>query len=366
MKTSWIPLAGLLLLLAGCGAKPSTSTNEGDVAESADTTDEDEVSTPERANGTIGPWRTLGAMPTPRANHCSVAIGKWLLVIGGNHRTDTGFQSIDEIYAAHVNPDGTLGNWVLAGRTPSPVFECVVTKHDKTVYLVDGIYDDSTKGAQVWSADFSTASGRLGTFKSMGPLPPDVRILYSAAFVKNGALYAMQAQLPQSGDRIATWQADLSKGLGAWHETDWVKGFRGHPQYARSGNYIFTLGGYAGDNNQVVTDVYGVQMQKDGSLGQGFSTAPMLTPTAFGTVVAVDDYLYSIGGKPAIFTAGVTGVSSVHIGPNGQLETWQAQGALPQGRTNHTTLLSGNFVYVLGGGFDGPGLDSVLSAQVRF
>ena len=365
MKTSFVQIAGILVLLLGCGSRPETSASDGDSDESAATLDDN--ATAQRANGTVGPWRTVAPMPTPRANHCSVAIGKWLLVIGGNHRTDTGFESLDEVHAAHVNPDGTLGDWVLAGHTPSPVFECVVANRGKTLYLIDGLYDDATKGAQVWAADFSTGSGRLSRFTSLGPLPPNVRILYSAAFARGSSLYAMQAQLPQDGDRIATWQVDISKGLlGQWHETDWVSGFRGHPQYAQSGSYIFTLGGYAGGNNDVVADVYGVEIQENGSLGKGFATSPMLTPTAFGTVVAVDNYLFSVGGKPQIFTAGTPAVASVRVGTAGQLDAWKPQTPLPQGRTNHTTLVSGNYLYVLGGGFDGPGLDSVYSAQIRF
>jgi hypothetical protein len=319
-----------------------------------------------RANGTMGAWQALAPMPTPRANHCSVTIGKWLLVIGGNHRGDDGsFHSTDEIHAARIQSDGTLGAWTLAGHTPSPVFECVATKRGSTLYVLDGIYDDPSKGAQVWSADFGS-SGALGAWTSLGPLPPDVRVLYSAAWVKGTTLFAMQAKLPAAGDAVSTLRADVSNGLAGWLEDDWISGFRGHPQYAFTGTYLYTLGGYGGADNAVESSVFGANLEHDGSIGPAFSTSAMAAPTAFGAVVAVDDYLLSIGGKPQIYTAGVVGTATAHIGRYGRLDAWQAATPLPEGRTNHTAVLSGNYVFVAGGGFDGPGLDTVFSAQVRF
>jgi hypothetical protein len=193
-----------------------------------------------------------------------------------------------------------------------------------------------------------------------------VRILYSAAWVKGGTLFAMQARLPNDGDAISTLRTDVSHGLGAWSEDDWASGFRGHPQYAFTGTYLYTLGGYAGSDNAVQASVVGTNVEHDGSIGPAFSTSAMPAPTAFGSVVAVDDYLFAIGGKPQIFTAGVVGTASAHIGRYGRLDPWQAGAPLPEGRTNHTAVLAGNYVYVAGGGFDGPGLPTVFSAQVRF
>src|SRR5215813_6421622 len=127
--------AGAALVLGCSGGTEAVSDSD----ESASTIDGHVA----RANGTIGPWQAVAPMPTPRANHCSVAIGKWLVVIGGNHRNDDGsFVTVDEVHAARIKPDGTLGDWVLAGRTPSPVFECVATRRGNTLLILDGIYDD--------------------------------------------------------------------------------------------------------------------------------------------------------------------------------------------------------------------------------
>ena len=47
------------------------------------------------------------------------------------------------------------------------------------------------------------------------------------------------------------------------------------------------------------------------------------------------------------------------------LGAWSAVSALPDGRSNHVSVLAGNWLYVTGGGNGGPGLDTVFVAQAR-
>src|SRR4051794_35367804 len=99
MRTAW-----LVPVLAACSTSPASV-----------------------ATGELGPWQTAASLPTPRANHCSTAVEDWVLVIGGNYMGADGFVKTDEIHAARVAPDGSLGAWQLAGHTPSPVTECNAT-----------------------------------------------------------------------------------------------------------------------------------------------------------------------------------------------------------------------------------------------
>jgi len=323
-----------------------------------------------RANGTVSPWQTVNAMPRPRANHCSVVIGEWLVAIGGNAAVDGGFASTDAVDVAPIQADGTLGQWALAGSTPSPVYECTATTHGTSLLLVDGIFDDMSKGGQVWSATLS-ATGTLGSWTSLGALPAGVDFFYSDAWVVGDTLYATTSGVGASGAATGTLTASLASGLGPWTENDWFAAFRGHPEYAHTPAFVFVLGGYASDPdsgaNPVVTDVHGAPIEANGTIGQGYSTTPLPAPTAFGTVVAVDDYVFLAGGKPDIFAAsGQSAVASAEVLPSGPLGTWANQPALPEGRTDHAMVLGGDYLFLTGGGFAGPGLDTVFSAKVRF
>ena len=322
------------------------------------------------ANGTVGPWQTLAPMPLPRANHCAVSAGGYLVILGGNYLPDgsASFVNTAAVDVAELHGDGTLGPWSQAGKTPSPVNSCTATAKGSTIYLLDGIYDDTTKGQQIWSADLSMA-GVLGAWTSLAPLPANKDVLYSDAWVATDSastLYAMDAQL--SGG-LAALHAPLVPAFGTWSEEDWLPEFLGHPEYAFSGATLYALGGYTADdagNNPVVAAVNGAPIGADGKVGTAFATTALPAPTAFGKAAAVDDWVFVVGGKAAVFGSGVTSVASSPIGTDGHLGAWGKQPSLPQGRTDMAMTLAGDFLYVSGGGFDGPGKDSVYAARVRF
>ena len=327
-----------------------------------------DAATGAHADGTVGAWSTLTPLPLPRANHCAAVVGGWLLVIGGNYLPPgaTDFKTIDAIHAAPLQPDGSLGPWQQAGKTPSPVYECTATGDASRLYIVDGIYDDMTSGGQVWAADLSTA-GMLSALTSISTLPAGANALYADAWVHGSTLYAATSNLDKN--MTGTLHAPITgNSLGSWNEDDWRPGFVGHPQYAFTGSYFFVLGGYQSADAGLVAipDVSGAPLNSSGMIGSRFKTISLDAPTAFGTAIAVDDYLFIVGGKEGVFSApGVATVESAHVGSNGQLDTWTAQTSLPAGRTNHAIALGGDFLYVTGGGMNGPGLDTVYSARVR-
>jgi hypothetical protein len=156
--------------------------------------------------------------------------------------------------------------------------------------------------------------------------------------------------------------------LSGWTTGTWAKGFRGRPQYAiapeaNGATYLFAMGGYNGDGTVLSDTVVG-------RIGASASVAgrPLPKPTLGGQALAIDGYVFVIGGKDDIFAgAGRPDTFSTKILSDGSLDVWSTtQPSLPEGRTSHALALSGDFLYVTGGGFDGPGLDTVYSSRVRF
>lgn len=323
------------------------------------------------ANGMVMGWTSSAALLTPRANHCSAIVGGYLVVIGGNYKPAgaMGFVDLDTVDVAAILPGGSLGAWKTAGKTPSPVNSCTATASGNTLLIVDGIFKTDTDGAQVWSATLD-AAGTLAPWASLGPLPPTRRVLYSQAWVSKGTLFAMDSKLPADGDVVATLHASFDgKTLGAWAEDDWLPGFRGHPEFAATDSFVYTLGGYQTNDagSETGDDVHGARIGADGTVSGTFATLPMPAKRGFGAAVAVDDYLVVAGGKDGILSGtGSTDVFSAKIGADGNLAAWTQQEPLPEGRTSLSMVVSGDYVYVTGGGFDGPGLDSVFVGTVRY
>jgi hypothetical protein len=320
------------------------------------------------ANGTLGAWQSLSPMPLPRANHCAVAAAGYLVVIGGNYEADggTSFIDIDAVHVAAIRADGTLGAWSQAGSTPSPVSGCTAAANGSTIYLVDGIYDDMADQGHAFSAELS-ASGTLGSWTALGALPntedafsSDAWFLASSA----GTLLAMGSTLTAT----AALELTTVPTTGAWSADTWLPGFLGRPEYAFTGSYVYALGGYLSNDggNPTVTTATGAAVESDGKVGTPFVTEALPSPITFGRAVAVDAWVFVVGGKSSLFGPGESGTYSAKVGASGQLGTWSAQAALPEGRTDMALTLSGDFLYLTGGGYMGPGVASVFSARVRF
>ena len=319
------------------------------------------------ANGSLGAWQSLMPMPLPRANHCAVAAAGYLVVIGGNYEPDGGsFVDIDAVHVAPLRADGSIGPWSLAGTTPSPVSGCTAAARGSTIYLVDGLYDDMTDVGTVFSAELS-AAGVLGAWARLGPLPNGQDAFSSSAWVAPDApatLYAIDSSLTVT----AALTVSTTPTLGAWAEHDWLPGFLGRPEYAFTGAYVYAMGGYLSDDagNPAVTTVHGVPLEPGGAVGGAFVTQSLPMPITYGTAASVDDWIFIVGGKSSVFGSGEANTLSSHVGTGGQLGAWTAQTPLPEGRTDMALTLAGDFLYVTGGGYMGPGVATVFAARVRF
>lgn len=348
------------LVLVACGSPDETTASPGG------TPPETEEKVGPRANGTLGDWQPLAKLPTPRGNHCAVAAGGWLVAIGGNYKPKgaADFVTTDEVHAARIEADGSIGEWQLAGRTPSPVSSCTAAAEGDAIVLVDGIYDDEAAVKSMHATRIGK-DGKLAPWTNAGALPEGVSILYSQAALVNGELRAFHARLPDDGDAVAL----VRKKDGDFAESSWLEGFRGHPQYVFAGEYIYALGGYAGatKRNAVLADGAGAKLDAAGVPGASFTVAALPKATAFGKAIAVDDWVFVAGGKDEIMSGkGRADVFAAKIGEGGALADWSEVSSLPQGRTSHALVASGNYLYVVGGGYDAGGLDSVFSSQVRF
>jgi hypothetical protein len=353
----------LVVALAACGGASSGDDVVGDDVPG------DDAPPTTVADGTLTAWRAQAAMPTPRANHCSAYVDGWVVVIGGNFRPagSSDFVKTDEIHAARVDADGVLGAWHLAGHTPSPVTECTAMADAARLVVVDGLFDVETDGRGVWTAAID-AAGMLAPMTRIGDLPAGREVISSEGFVRDGALHLMDVELPAEDDDTLTLHATLDGGLGAWRETGWAIGFRGQPAYAFAGGFVYSLGGYVGDaTNTMSPAVFAAGLDTDGALGPAFETTAMPMPIGFGEAVAVDDWVFVIGGRGQVFGApGTTTVLAAPIGAGGALGAWGVLAALPIARTNHEVVLAGDHLVLTGGATNGPGEDVVYTARVRF
>jgi hypothetical protein len=306
------------------------------------------------ATGELEAWVAGPSLPTPRANHCSAVVGDHVVVIGGNYKqADGSFTKTDEIHAAKLE-NGVLGAWQLAGKTKSPVTECTATSDGERLFIIDGIYDGEADGRQVYAGPL------FGELTSIATLP-DIAIS-SEATVRDDRLYLMDTLLPNEGDQTLTRHRALDGG--EWASDDWGIGFRAQAQYAFTDRYVYTLGGYSGDEGNPAQDSVFVADLTGGNIRE---TTSLPMPLVFGEAIAIDDYVFVIGGRSQVFggTAS-TKVFAAHVEGDGSLAAWTELGALPMARTNHEIVVVGDHLVIAGGADSAGGDANVLVSRARF
>ena len=319
---------------------------------------------PDVATGEVAAWQTAPALPVARANHCSAAIADWVLVIGGNRASGADFVKTDEIDAAQVAADGTLGPWQVAGHLPSPVSECNATSDGQHLYVIDGLYDDMAQDGKVFTADLD-ATGLLGAVTALGALPAGAVTIATGATVHDGTLLVMEQLLPASGNTVVTLRTPLA-GI-AWSTDDWKIGFHAQSEYAFSDSFAYSIGGYVDPAVGAVADVYVAPIDATGAIGTVTASAALPTAVAFGQAVAVDGWVFVAGGRAQVFGApGTTAVYAAPIAADGSLGAWQTAAPLPMARANHSMVVVGDYLVLTGGAANGPGDTTVLTARVRY
>ena len=135
-------------------------------------------SVPVNPDGSLGAWRRELSMPAPVFGHRSFARGGRLFAVGGFNAPalygaggapPSGVSSA--VYAAAINPDGTLGAWTLQPPLPSGLAFYGLAVGEKSVYLMGG-FDGGVTNA-VYFAPF-TASGTLGAWQPLHALPQNL------------------------------------------------------------------------------------------------------------------------------------------------------------------------------------------------
>jgi hypothetical protein len=359
----------LVVLLVGCGSEhlnpvpDSGSTTDGGTTD-AGTPDSGapDAGPQSHADGTVEPWTTLAALPAPVANHCAVAMGSTLILAGGNNEPTgaTSFVSLDAVQAAAVAADGSLGTWNLIGHLPSPGTECVLAVSGNTLVLLGALFDDDTLDGNVWTATLGT-DGMLTPWVLVGTLPYGRRALTAGATIVDGTVWLTDAQLSSEGpEQSIIASATLgATALGAWTKTQYWPEFRGMPLGAFTDDAAFILGGY--DDSGVLTDVTGIAFAG----GSGAPTTALPEARTYGAAVAVDGYVFAIGGRTEVL--GVAPLPTVLSAKSdgATVGAWTTQAAMPSPRSNQTATVVGDWLFVLGGGNNGPGLDTVFRARVK-
>ncbi len=127
--------------------------------------------------------------------------------------------------------------------------------------------------------------------------------------------------------------------------------------------YVYVVGG--NDNSDVAQEeVYYAKLNANGSIGTWASTTALPQVREELTAVAVNGYLYAIGGRGASNVV-QDSVYYAKINSDGTVGTWNSTTVLPTERSSHTTVTANGYVYLMGGDETGGTVDKVHYARLN-
>jgi N-acetylneuraminic acid mutarotase len=310
-------------------------------------------------NGSIVSWSTAN-LPVKRYWHAAVAYNGYMYVLGGTDGTTT----FATVYTTPINANGSLGTWFSNGTYVTSRSNHTAVAYNGYLYVAGGgsntvQYALLCNGYNSGVGGCSSFAGGIGTWNTTAPLASSAGGMSMA--VSSGYMYAFSfgntntyRALINNDGTLNTWQLDSS-----------LPAIRGGAGVAAANGNIYVTGG----NNNSTTLYNTVLYAQINNGGGGGATGWASSGTNFTNArynhatVAHNGYLYIIGG----FNSGThyADVQKVPILENGGLGTWVSGGPdLPSGRSGIAAVANNGYMYVLGGKNTGGFLNEVQRAPI--
>jgi Kelch motif protein len=288
------------------------------------------------------------SLTTARFAHTVDVVGGFLYVIGGS--TASALRSVER---ARINADGSLGAF-----GPIPGVTLLVPRGGHTslkvgnfLYVLGGSAGTGGVLDTVERASIN-ADGSLGPFTTVTSLSLVTARYLHTTVVAGNSLYILggagASGTALSSIERATINADGTLGaFTAVSDSGLVAPRYGHTSIV-VGRYVYVVGGLG---NGILNSVERASINSDGSLGP-FITVPgvaLATARYQHTSVVLGNALYVVGGSAA---GGIlSSVERASINADDSLGGFVPIANITQatGRSGHATVLLGNFLYSIGG-----------------
>jgi N-acetylneuraminic acid mutarotase len=145
--------------------------------------------------------------------------------------------------------------------------------------------------------------------------------------------------------------------IGPWQTANSLPVTEGGAVTGIANNYAYVIGGGNPDGD-VLNTAYYAHINSDGSVGTWNTTTPLPDARVYASSVISNNYIYVIGGSGTTTTDFQSTVYYAHLNSDGTLGAWNtAVNSLPTALSAASSVLVNGNVYVMGG------LDSSFSAQ---
>lgn len=305
------------------------------------------IPTPISVDCAFDPWQRTASMVIPRFNFAAVRAGKYIYALGGagveiNHY----YQS--SIERAEINVDGSLSPWQILTSTMSiPRIGFTGVAIDNYIYILGGQDDQWNQLSSIERAIINT-DGTLGAWQFVGSMTTERKPAIAVATNDYLYIFGGSDNNPQNWDNIERAAINVDGSLGAWQIMSAPMSIR-RPGLAviAFNNYIYALGGYTTVSSS--DSVEYTKINNDGTIGPWKIVTSMNIGRGSLSAVAIDGYLYAIGGS---LTGPLSSIERAPINADGTLGAWQYVNSMKIDRHSHAVLVAEGRLYALGGASD--------------
>lgn len=284
------------------------------------------------------------ASPATPVNAAAVVITKdYIYQIGGNNATPVFFNNI---YAAPILSDGSLGSWASAGTIPVATSRMKVIMTKNRLVLIGGQINNGSDAftTNCYSCPINS-DGTLGSWVAEPSLNTS-RGGYSV-LVNHPYVYVFGGLHGGTSASIATCERALINDdgtLGAWSFTTSLPGSLTDSVAFDTGSKIYLVTGY---NGTITATIFSATKNSDGTLGAWSSSAGAPKVAFFASGFATENEVFLMGGLGSGFAA----VATVHSAPitAGVIGSWTSRTSMPNARSSFGLALTNSRLYAIGG-----------------
>ena len=295
-------------------------------------------------DGTLGgSWTTLNTLPNARYSAgVTIAAGR-LYVLGGYDGSNTTNTS----YLATIQPDGTVSSWNTTTALPANRYGAAAIAYNGYIYVTGGGTSSSTNSTTVYSAPIGTSDGGIvswdtntafGTGRQGHAVAVnDDKLYITGGFNGNSTYYATVqfAQINNGGNGLP----------GTWVDTTNLPERRVAPSTVAYNGYVYVMGG-TDEFNDFQSTVYFAALNSDGTVGSWNTTTSLASAAGYGQAVALNGYMYFLGGDTPAKT---NAVRYAAIQSDGTLGGWSTTTSFTTARSSFGAVTWNGRIYIAGG-----------------
>ncbi len=246
-------------------------------------------------DGSLSAWQSGPSLNVERGFFTAAVHGKYVYVAGGG-RGPNGSIQLTSVERAEIQPDGTLGPWQLEEYGFNIKRRCsrllVLGNHIYAFGGFGGILLDTVESAEI------LPDGSLGEWLVLGEQMTVQRYISGSLRVDDRVyLIGGHDKSRGVGIRNVEWSTEIADEpgfLAPWQATSPLITGRYGLEVARHGDSVYALGGL--DGASYLDSIEKARLRPDGGLAVWSETTPMASPREGMNVIVSGEHIYVIGG----------------------------------------------------------------------